>query len=491
MNENELLEIRKGKLKELVDMGVDPYPLKYNVTHKSDEIKENFEKFEKEKTKVRLAGRLILLRMHGKAGFAHIKDDRGKIQIYIRLDFIGQEKFDLFKKIDIGDIIGIEGEVFKTHTGEITVKVDDFTLLSKSIRPLPEKWHGLQDIEMRYRQRYVDLIINDEVRENFKIRSKAISLIRNFLTDKGFIEVETPMMQPVYGGAYARPFITHHNTLDMGLYLRIAPELYLKRLIIGGFEKVFELNRNFRNEGISTRHNPEFTMLELYQAYADYNVMMELCEDIVNHTVENIKGKLEIEYQGTKLNFNKPWKRIKLIDAIKEFTGIDFNKIKDITEARKEASKVGVELEDNLTFWEIAKEVFESKVEEQLIQPTFIIDYPKEISPLAKQKKENPEFVERFEPYIAGREIGNAFSELNDPQEQMRRFKEQVEKRKKGNLEAHPMDEDYITALEYGMPPTGGLGIGIDRLMMILIDTASIRDTILFPLLRQKQDSHS
>lgn len=488
MGEKELREIRLKKLNEIIQSGVDPYPTYYEVTHKAAEIKENFENLEKKKTKIKVAGRLMLIRMHGKAGFAHIKDETGMIQIYVRLDFVGEDKFNLFKKVDIGDIIGVGGDVFMTHTGEITIKVEDFTLLAKSLLPLPEKWHGLQDIETRYRQRYLDLIMNDKVKEDFRIRSRIIQLIRKFLTDRGFLEVETPMMQPVYGGAYARPFITHHNALDIDLYLRIAPELYLKRLIVGGFEKVFELNRNFRNEGISTRHNPEFTMLELYQAYADYNVMMNLCEDLINFVIKNIKGTLKIEYQGMKLNFEKPWQRVKYIESIKEFTGIDFIKIKDAEEAKKEAEKIGIEIEGNMSKWEIAQEIFEEKVEENLIQPTFVIDYPKELSPLAKEKKDNPEFVERFEPYIAGREIGNAFSELNDPQEQFRRFQEQMEKRKKGNMEAHPMDEDYVTALEYGMPPTGGMGIGIDRLVMLLIDTPSIRDTILFPLLRPSKD---
>lgn len=488
MGEKELKEIRLKKLNEIIKSGVDPYPVCYDVTHKAAEIKENFEELEKKKTNIKTAGRLMLIRMHGKAGFAHIKDETGMIQIYVRLDFVGEENFNLFKRVDIGDIIGVKGDVFKTHTGEITIKVDDFRLLAKSLLPLPEKWHGLQDIETRYRQRYLDLIMNDKVKDDFRVRSRIIQLIRKFLTDKGFLEVETPMMQPVYGGAYARPFITHHNALDIDLYLRIAPELYLKRLIVGGFEKVFELNRNFRNEGISTRHNPEFTMLELYQAYVDYNVMMSLCEDLICFVVENIKGNLEIEYQGMNLNFAKPWQRIKYIEGIKEFTGIDFVRIKDTKEARKEAAKIGIDVADNMSKWEIAQEIFEAKVEANLIQPTFVIDYPKELSPLAKGKRGNPEFVERFEPYIAGREIGNAFSELNDPQEQLRRFQEQMEKRKKGNMEAHPMDEDYITALEYGMPPTGGMGIGIDRLVMILIDTPSIRDTILFPLLRPSRD---
>ncbi|MDD5066930.1 MAG: lysine--tRNA ligase [bacterium] len=486
MAQQDLKESRIKKLNDLIGKKINPYPLKYDVTHKAAEIRDNFEKLEK--AKVKIAGRLMLMRMHGKSGFGHVKDDSGKIQIYVALNFIGEEKLAFFKSLDIGDILGLEGEVFKTHTGEITVNVFDFTILSKSLLPLPEKWHGLSDVEVRYRQRYLDLIINEDVRESFKTRSRAIQLARSFLKEKGFLEVETPMMQPIYGGAYARPFITHHNALDMDLYLRIAPELYLKRLIVGGFEKVYELNRNFRNEGISTRHNPEFTMLELYQAYADYNDMMNICEDLVCYLVREIKGSLEIEYQGQKLSLNKPWKRIKYFDALQQFTGVDFSKIKDPEEARSEAKKMGFEPDPKASLWEIANILFEEKVETNLIQPTFIMDYPKELSPLAKQKPDDPELVERFEPYIGGREIGNAFSELNDPLEQRKRFEEQVEKRKQGNWEAHPMDMDFLTALEYGMPPTGGLGIGMDRIIMLLVDTNSIRDTILFPLLKPKAE---
>ena len=488
MAEIELIKSRIKKLEELKNLGIEIYPTKFDVTHKNNQIKENFDKLFENKQKVKTAGRIILLRLHGKAGFANLKDDTGIIQIYIRLDFLGEQKFNLFKNnLDIGDIIGVEGEVFKTHTGEITIKVEDFKLLAKSLRPLPEKWHGLTDIELKYRLRYLDLIMNDNVKENFKLRSKAIKLIRDFLFERGFLEVETPMMQPVYGGAFARPFITHHNTLDMDLYLRIAPELYLKRLLIGGFEKVFELNRNFRNEGISTKHNPEFTMLELYEAYADYNKMMDLCEELITFLVKEIKNNLEIEYQGIKLSFERPWKRIKYVDAIKEFTGIDFLNIKNLNEAINEAKKLGLEIEENFdSKWELADKIFGSFVEDKLIQPCFVIDYPKVLSPLAKSKKDNEEFVERFEPYIAGSEIGNAFSELNDPIEQKKRFEEQKIKREKGNLEAHPMDEDFVVALEYGMPPAGGLGIGIDRIIMILTNTSSIRDIILFPLLRKK-----
>ncbi len=487
MAEQDLKQARINKLEELGRKKINPYPNIYEITHKAKEIIDNFTKLEKEKKKIKTAGRLMLMRMQGKAGFSHIKDDTGMIQIYVRLDFIGEEKLSIFKLLDIGDFIGIEGEVFKTHTDEITIKVEDFTLLTKSLLPLPEKWHGLSDIEARYRQRYLDLIMNDDVKENFRIRGSAIQFIRNYLQEKGFLEVDTPMMQPVYGGASARPFMTHHNTLDLDLYMRIAPELYLKRLIVGGFEKVFELNRVFRNEGISTRHNPEYTLLELYRAYADYNDMMDINEDLVCSMIKQIKGSLEIEYQGKKLNFKKPWNRMTYLEAIKKYTGEDFSKIKDEKQAKNAAKKLEVDISDKMTKWEIITRVFEEKVEDNLIQPTFILDYPKEISPLAKTMPDNPELVERFESFIAGMEISNAFSELNNPMEQKSRFEAQVEKRKKGDSEAHPMDADYVTALEHGMPPTGGLGIGIDRLIMLLINTNSIRDTILFPLLRPKK----
>ncbi len=487
MAEQDLKQARINKLEELERKKINPYPNIYKITHKAKEIVDNFTKLEKEKKKIKTAGRLMLMRMHGKAGFSHIKDDTGMIQIYVRLDFIGEEKLSIFKLLDIGDFIGVEGEIFKTHTNEITVKVEDFTLLAKSLLPLPEKWHGLSDIEARYRQRYLDLIMNDDVKKNFRIRSRAIQFIRNYLQEKGFLEVDTPMMQPVYGGAYARPFMTHHNTLDLDLYMRIAPELYLKRLIVGGFEKVFELNRVFRNEGISTRHNPEYTLLELYQAYADYNDMMDINEDLVCSMIKQIKGSLEIEYQGEKLNFKKPWNRMTYLEAIKKYTGEDFSKIKDEKQAKNAAKKLEVDISEKMTKWEIITQVFEKKVEDNLIQPTFILDYPKEISPLAKTMPDNPELVERFESFIAGMEMSNAFTELNDPAEQKNRFEAQVEKRKEGDKEAHPMDTDYVTALEHGMPPTGGIGIGIDRIIMLLINTNSIRDTILFPLLRAKE----
>jgi len=487
MVEKNLREIRIEKLEALKKIKIVPYPNVYKITHKTKEILDDFDKLEKTNTKIKTAGRIMLSRMHGKAGFCHIKDDTGMIQIYIRQDFIGEEMLKIFKLFDIGDFIGVEGEVFKTHTNEITIKVDKFTLLAKSLLPLPEKWHGLSNIEARYRQRYLDLIMNDKVKENFIIRSKAIRMIRDFLHEEGFIEVETPMMQPIYGGAFARPFITHHNTLDIDLYMRIAIELYLKRLIVGGFEKVFEMNRVFRNEGISTQHNPEYTLLELYQAYADYNDMMKLNENLICSLVKGIKGSLEIEYQGNKLDFKPPWRRLTYLEALEKYTGKDFKKVKDKKQATKIAETLEIDINTNMTRWEIIAEIFDEKVEPNLIQPTFILDYPLELSPLAKSKPNNTELVERFESFIAGMEIGNAFSELNDPIEQKRRFDAQVEKRKQGHDEAHPMDMDFITSLEYGMPLTGGLGIGIDRIIMLLLNTHSIRDTILFPLLKPKK----
>lgn len=480
---NSLRESRLKKLNNLTEMGINAYPNKYDRKDKIQSILDRFSD-ETEGMKVQTSGRIMLLRGQGKVSFANIKDDSGSIQIYVKKDIIGEENFLVFKNVDIGDIIGIEGEVFKTHTGEITIKVDKIFILSKSLLPLPEKFHGLSDKETRYRQRYLDLIVNNDVKEIFRKRSLAIRKIREILFNKDFLEVETPMMQPIYGGAAARPFMTHHNTLDMDLYLRIAPELYLKRLIVGGFERIFELNRNFRNEGISFKHNPEFTMVEMYQAYADYNDMMDLVEEIVVEVNKTLNDSNEIEYQGEKIDLTPPWKRYKLLDIIKEKSGIDFSKVTD-AEAKEQAKKIGVDIPDDLNSkWKILDEVFKYKVEPFLIQPTIIYDYPKEISPLAKQKADNPDIVERFEPFIAGQEIGNAFSELNNPIEQKNRFLAQLQEKAKGDDEAHQMDEDYVAALEQAMPPTGGLGIGIDRVIMILLNQPSIRDVILFPQLR-------
>lgn len=484
-NLSELKKVRLEKLVELRDMGIEPFGKRFERDSMAENIKENYDTMEG--MTVKIAGRIMSKRRHGKAGFANMRDLSGDMQLYFRKDDVGEEHYELFKKLDIGDILGIEGEVFRTQKGEISIHVRNFTYLSKSLNPLPEKWHGLKDVELRYRQRYVDLIVNPQVKEVFIKRSSLIKELRNFLDNEGFLEVETPMMQPIPGGAAARPFITHHNALDMELYLRIAPELYLKRLIVGGLEKVYEINRNFRNEGISTRHNPEFTMLELYQAYADYEVMMELTERLISSAVNKINGSMLLEFEGQELDFSPPWDRLAMLDAIQEHTGLDFNSIKTDEEARQAARGLKMEVQATASRGEIINEIFEEFVEEKLIQPTFIYGHPVEISPLAKRNNEHPEFTDRFEVFIMQREIANAFSELNDPIDQRERFLKQVEKRASGDGEAHMMDEDYINALEYGMPPAGGLGIGIDRLLMLLTASPSIRDVILFPTLRPRE----
>ena len=488
---NDLVVQRIEKVKALRAKGINPYPIRFKRTHTAAQIKETFS--EGQELQVKAAGRIKSKRVMGKASFAHIEDISGLVQVYARLDKIGDEKYELFKTLDLGDIIGVSGHVFKTKQGEITIEVSDVVLLAKCIRPLPvvkEKdgkvFDEFADREQRYRQRYVDLIVNAQVRQQFILRSRLITGIRAFLNQKDFIEVETPMMQAIPGGAAARPFITHHNALDIDLYLRIAPELYLKRLLVGGFEKVYELNRNFRNEGISTRHNPEFTMLELYQAYADYNDMMAITQEMISTLSQQLLGTMKIQYQGNTIDLTPPWDKITYVDALKKYTGINFQEIEH-SEAVQKVKALGIEIDDSMTKWKIAEEVFEEKVEANVIQPTFIIDYPKELSPLAKSREDNPEFVERFEVYIAGREMANAFSELNDPFDQRERFEQQVKMREAGDDEAQMMDIDYVTALEYGMPPAGGLGIGIDRLAMLFIDTASIKDTILFPLLKPER----
>ncbi|MDO9555358.1 MAG: lysine--tRNA ligase [Atribacterota bacterium] len=485
-------EIISNKWKEIEELkreGIDPFGHSFNRTYKiKDLIEENkdLQAGECGKEKVSIAGRLMALRTHGKAIFANIEDISGRFQIYIKSNKVGEEAFKLFSKIGVGDILGVSGLIFRTRTGEVTVFVEEFSLLCKSVRSLPEKWHGLKDVEVRYRKRYLDLIVNPAVREIFIKRSKVVQSIRNFLDNRGFLEVQTPIMQPIPGGATARPFITHHNTLHMDLYLRIATELYLKRLIVGGLEKVYELGCDFRNEGISTKHNPEFTMLELYEAYGDYHSMMTITEELITYVIKNVLGSLEVEYQGNRINFTPPWKRISMYKAIEEVSGINMEKIlqKDFDKIVK---KHGLNIKGNINRGEITNELFEKYVEPTLIQPTFIFDYPLEISPLSKQKKDNPELVERFELFVNSMELANAFTELNDPAEQKRRFEEQVAKRKAGDMESHFMDEDYIEALEYGMPPTGGLGIGIDRLMMLLTNSDSIKEVILFPQLKSKE----
>ncbi|NLV16827.1 MAG: lysine--tRNA ligase [Syntrophomonadaceae bacterium] len=478
---NELRQVRLQKIKDLREQGIEPFGSRFERTEFAQNIKDDFENLEDQY--VTVAGRIMARRGHGKAGFANLQDPSGIIQLYFKSDDLGEERYTLYEKCDIGDILGITGKVFRTKRGEISVAVSDLVYLSKSLHPLPEKWHGLKDVELRYRQRYVDLIVNPGVRQVFLKRSQIIRSIRHYLDEQGFLEVETPMMQPIAGGAAARPFITHHNALDMDLYLRIAPELYLKRLLVGGIERVYEINRNFRNEGISTKHNPEFTMVEMYQAYGDYQVMMELAENMIYQVVMETMGTPVVEYQGTTLDFSLPWKRITMLDAINEYAGIDLNDA-DLEEARKLAASIGIGPDKNASRGEIINLVFEEKVEPQLIQPTFVYKYPVEISPLAKRNRENSQFTDRFEIFIMNRELGNAFSELNDPLDQRERFESQVSKRNQGDAEAHMMDEDYLNALEYGMPPAGGMGIGVDRLVMILTDSPSIRDVILFPTLR-------
>lgn len=485
-NVNELMRVRLEKLKKLRDQGIEPYAERYTRTHMSSEIIENFP--ELEGLQVSIAGRIMSKRDQGKAAFLHIQDMAGRIQVYIRMDAVGEKIFESVLTYDIGDIVGIQGTVFRTQKGEISIRAQDITLLSKSLRPLPEKFHGLTNVETRYRQRYLDLIMNTEVRETFITRNKVIRAMRGYLENNGFIEVETPTLITIPGGAAARPFITHHNTLDIDLYLRIALELPLKRLIVGGFEKVFEIGRNFRNEGISIKHNPEFTMMELYQAYANYEDIMDLMEDMVVYIVQKVNETLEVEYQGVKVNFSKPWRRLQMLDAIKEYTGIDFNEILTDEEARKAAAAKGLTFKKDDSRGKIINAVFEEFVEPELIQPTFIIGHPVEISPLAKRNAINPEYTDRFEVFIYGRETANAFSELNDPIDQRERFEKQMAEREKGDDEAHMMDEDFLQALEYGLPPTGGLGVGIDRLVMLLTDSASIRDVILFPTMKPRED---
>lgn len=479
-------ESRLKKLKAFREADVNPYPNFYKAEDYSEDIKKKFVDNNEAEFKAGVAGRMMLLRDFGKAVFATLKDSRGQIQIYARQDTLGDEKFSHFKLIDAGDMVGAGGKVFKTHKGEITVLVEDFTILAKSLNSLPEKWHGLTDVEARYRQRYLDLIMNDKVKADFISRFKILSCLRSILSEKGFLEVETPMMQTIPGGARARPFVTHHNALDMDLFLRIAPELYLKRLIVGGFEKVFELNRNFRNEGIDTRHNPEFTMLELYQAYADYRDMLSLFEELMVRIAVEIKGGPVFDYQGKSIDFSK-WEKIKYIDALKNIADINVKEIRDQKDAIDLAYSRGFEeIKEYEGKWGILNILFEEYVEPKLIDPTIIFEYPAEISPLSKNKEDDPDFVERFEPFVFARELGNAFSELNDPVEQADRFFAQARKKAQGDDSAMFVDEDYINALEFGMPPTGGMGIGIDRLVMLLIDTNSIRDTILFPTLKTR-----
>ena len=488
LDENHLIQIRKDKLKELQEQGKDPFEItKYNRTNTSGEIKANYEKFEQKDVSV--AGRIIAKRIMGKASFCTIQDSDEKIQSYVSINDLGEESYKAFKTYDIGDIIGITGFVFKTRTEEISVHAKEVTLLSKSLRPLPEKFHGLKDIDLRYRQRYVDLIVNPEVKNTFILRSKIIKEVKSYLDSRGYLEVDTPILNTIAGGAAARPFITHHNTLDLDMYLRIANELYLKRLIVGGFDKVYEMGRMFRNEGMDIKHNPEFTNIELYSAYEDYNDMMDLTEDLFRTVARNVLGTAKITYQETDIDLETKWKRISMIDSIKEVIGIDFNTISTDEEAIQIAKEKNVEIDEmKKTRGDIINAFFEEFVEETLIQPTFIYDYPVEVSPLTKKKPSDKRLTERFEVFIGGREYGNAYSELNDPIDQYERFKKQAEAREAGDEEANMMDDDFINALEYGMPPTGRLGIGIDRMIMLLTDSASIRDVLLFPTMKPLSD---
>lgn len=492
LNLNEILKVRREKLKSLKESGKNPFDIvKYDLTHHSDVIKDNFDTMEGQL--VSIAGRIMSMRDMGKASFSDIQDRNGKIQVYIKTDDVGEESYKQFKTYDIGDIVGIKGTVFKTKRGEISIHAQEVTLLTKSLQPLPEKWHGLKDTDIRYRQRYVDLIVNPEVRDTFIKRTKILQCVRRFFDDRGFLEVDTPVLATIASGAAARPFKTHSNALDIDLYLRIATELYLKRLIVGGFERVYEMGKDFRNEGISVRHNPEFTMIELYQAYADYNDMMEHCEQCIAYCAQEVLGTTKITYQGTEIDLTPPWNRITMIDAVKKYSGVDFREVKGDEAAREMAKKLNIEdeLKKDLkycTWGDILNAAFEAYVEEHLIQPTFVIDYPVEISPLTKAKKDDPTITERFEAFIFGREIANAYSELNDPIVQKERFLQQLKDREYGDDEAYAMDEDFVNSLEVGMPPTGGMGIGIDRIIMFLTDSYSIRDVILFPTMKPLAD---
>ncbi len=492
---SELLRERRLKLERLRESGRDPYPLRAECTHTTAQALTMLEEWREREGKgglpdvVTLCGRIMSVRVMGRASFAHIADGSGRIQIYLRLaeDGVDEETYDLFRRdLDIGDIIQAEGTLFATRTGEPTLKVTELTLLAKSLRPLPEKWHGLKDVETRYRQRYLDLLVNEDVRHIFITRSRIISALRRFMDERGFIEVETPTLQPIYGGAMARPFTTYYHALDQEVFLRIADELYLKRLIVGGLDRVYEICKDFRNEGVSSQHNPEFTQLEVYQAYADYHNMMTLAQDSFFHVAQEVLGTAQISYQGHAIDLTPPWRRLPMRDAILEETGIDIEEATTLDLLRQRVEEEGLEVDPQPTYGKLVEEIFSEYVEPKLIQPTFITDFPLEISPFAKKEPDKPHLVERFELFIGGLELGNAFSELNDPLDQRERFLSQRDLWEAGDEEAHPMDEDYIRALEYGMPPTGGMGWGIDRMVMLFTDQSSIREVILFPHLRAK-----
>lgn len=481
---SEQMQVRLDKMHKIEEKGWLPFGRRFEWTHHAADVDAQFDALSEAEAKVRMSGRIMAIRGHGKTCFMDMQDKTGRLQVYVRKDAIGEENYALIKMMDIGDTVGVTGTIFRTHMGEISIKAESIEMLSKALRPLPEKYHGLKDVEMRYRQRYVDLIVNPEVRDTFVKRSQIIKSVREVLDSHDFLEVETPILNTIAGGAAARPFISYHNTLDMQVYMRIAPELYLKRLIVGGMDRVYELGRVFRNEGIDNRHNPEFTSVEIYQAFADYRDMMDLTEEVVVKTAEKVLGTTKIVYEGTEIELASPWKRISMINAVKEYSGKDFTNVTDIEEARAMAKELNVEIEPSFGIGKIINACFEEYVEDKLIQPTFITGHPKEISPLAKSNPENPEITDRFEAYIYGREICNGFTELNDPIDQKERFMKQVEERAAGDEEANMMDEDFVTALEYGLPPTGGLGIGIDRLVMFLTNSSTIRDVLFFPTMK-------
>lgn len=481
---NEQMQVRIDKMHKIEEHGWKPFGYRFLYTHRAADIAAQFDELSEKETEVKMAGRIMAIRGHGKTCFMDMQDKTGRIQVYVRKDVIGEENYALIKLMDIGDTVGITGTAFRTHMGELSIKASSVEMLSKSLRPLPEKWHGLKDVETRYRQRYVDLIVNPEVRDTFVKRSQIIRSVREVLDSHDFLEVETPILNTIAGGAAARPFISYHNALDMQVYMRIAPELYLKRLIVGGMDRVYEMGRVFRNEGIDNRHNPEFTSVEIYQAFADYRDMMDLTEEVVVKTAEKVLGTTTINYEGTTIELASPWKRMSMIEAVKEYSGKDFTNVTDLEEARAIAKELNVAVEPSFGIGKIINACFEEYVEDKLIQPTFITGHPKEISPLAKSNPENPEITDRFEAYIYGREICNGFTELNDPIDQKERFLKQVEERANGDEEANMMDEDFVNALEYGLPPTGGLGIGIDRLVMFLTNSSTIRDVLFFPTMK-------
>lgn len=481
---NEQMQVRIDKMHKIEEHGWKPFGYRFLYTHRAADIAAQFDELSEKETEVKMAGRIMAIRGHGKTCFMDMQDKTGRIQVYVRKDVIGEENYALIKLMDIGDTVGITGTAFRTHMGELSIKANSVEMLSKSLRPLPEKWHGLKDVETRYRQRYVDLIVNPEVRDTFVKRSQIIRSVREVLDSHDFLEVETPILNTIAGGAAARPFISYHNALDMQVYMRIAPELYLKRLIVGGMDRVYEMGRVFRNEGIDNRHNPEFTSVEIYQAFADYRDMMDLTEEVVVKTAEKVLGTTTINYEGTTIELAFPWKRMSMIEAVKEYSGKDFTNVTDLEEARAIAKELNVAIEPSFGIGKIINACFEEYVEDKLIQPTFITGHPKEISPLAKSNPENPEITDRFEAYIYGRELCNGFTELNDPIDQKERFLKQVEERANGDEEANMMDEDFVNALEYGLPPTGGLGIGIDRLVMFLTNSSTIRDVLFFPTMK-------